>query len=124
MKITVGNDIIEVSRIKESIESLGDKFLNRVYTDKEIKYCISKNVMKYEHFAARFAAKEAVFKAISTLLENKFSIGFKNIEILNDEKGKPFVNLLNVDIKKVNIDVSLSHVKEYAIATAIVSFEE
>ena len=66
MKIKSGVDIIEVSRIQKSIESLGDKFLNKVYTKKEINYCESTNKMKYQHYAARFAAKEAVFKAISS----------------------------------------------------------
>ena len=83
MDIYVGNDIIEVNRIQESIENLGDKFINRVFTEKEIKYCEEKNVMKYKHYAARFAAKEAVFKAISKKLDDKFSIRLercRNIE--------------------------------------------
>ena len=74
MKVTCGTDIIEVDRIKQSIENLGDKFLNKIYTKKEIEYCRSKNVMEYQHFAARFAAKEAIFKAISEFLENKNEI--------------------------------------------------
>ena len=57
MKIKCGTDIIEVPRIQESIENIGDAFLNRVFTDKEIKYCKSKKNMQYQHFAARFAAK-------------------------------------------------------------------
>lgn len=120
MNITVGNDIIEVNRIKQSIEDLGNKFLNRVYTDKEIKYCENTKEMKYQHYAARFAAKEAIFKAISPLLEDKYSINWRNIEILNNEQGRPYVNVLSVDMPKVNIDISLSHVKEYAVATAVV----
>ena len=65
MKITCGTDIIEVKRIKDAINKKGDKFLNKIYTPFEIEYCNSKNSMKYQHFAARFAAKEAIFKAIS-----------------------------------------------------------
>ena len=83
MKLTCGTDIIEINRIKEAIENLGDKFINRVFTEKEIKYCEEKNVMKYQHYAARFAAKEAVFKAISKKLDDKFSIRLercRNIE--------------------------------------------
>ena len=70
MEIKTGIDIIEVNRIKESIEKLGDKFLNKIYTPLEIEYCNSKNKVKYQHFAARFAAKEAIFKALSDSLEN------------------------------------------------------
>ena len=120
MKINVGNDIIEVERIKESIENLGDKFLNRVFTEKEIEYCEKKGIMKYQHYAARFAAKEAVFKAISKLLKNKFEIGWKDIEILNDNNGRPYANILNANLKTVDIDISISHIKDYAISTAII----
>lgn len=120
MKITCGTDIIEVSRIQESIENLGEKFLNKVYTEKEIDYCESKNNMKYQHFAVRFAAKEAIFKAISELLENKYEITWTDVEILNNEKGKPIVHFLNKNYNIEQIDVSLSHLKEYAIANCVV----
>lgn len=120
MNVNVGNDIIEVERIKESIENLGNKFLNRVFTEKEIEYCESKNIMKYQHYAARFAAKEAVFKAISKLLENKFEIGWKDVEILNDINGRPYANILSKNLETVDIDISISHIKDYAISTAIV----
>ena len=59
MKISCGTDIIEIERIKESIENLGENFLKKIYTENEIKYCESKKNMKYQHYAARFAAKEA-----------------------------------------------------------------
>ena len=65
MKITTGIDIIEVDRIKKAIEDLDKNFLQRIYTEKEIEYCNKFKMAKYEHFAARFAVKEAVFKAIS-----------------------------------------------------------
>ena len=68
MQIKVGVDIIEVERIKQSIEELGEDFAHRVFTDKEIKYCEGKKVNKYQHYAGRFAAKEAAFKAVSGLL--------------------------------------------------------
>ena len=66
MQITCGTDIIEIDRIKENIEKLEDKFKNRIYTEKEIEYCESKKAQKYQHYAGKFAGKEAVFKAIST----------------------------------------------------------
>ena len=123
MQVKTGTDIIEVERIKESIEKLGDKFLNRVYTSNEIAYCESKKANKYEHYAARFAAKEAIFKAISPLLDNKFSIDWIDIEILNDNQGRPYVNFYKDELKKVNIDLSLSHIEEYAVAMAVAVFE-
>ena len=74
MEIKTGIDIIEISRIKESIDELQDKFINKIYTDNEIKYCESKKNQRYQHYAARFAAKEATFKAISSFVENKYNI--------------------------------------------------
>lgn len=125
MNVTVGNDIIEVDRIKELVEKSDAKALGRIFTDKEIKYCENTNNMKYQHYAARFAAKEAVFKAISPILKDKFSIGFRNIEVLNDNTGRPYINLLSTDVndKEVQIDISMSHIKEYAIATAVVKIK-
>lgn len=82
----VGNDIIEVNRIKESIESLGEKFLNRVYTEKEIKYCENTKEMKYQHYAARFAAKEAVYKAISNQITDRSDALWKNIEVIHRDR--------------------------------------
>lgn len=119
MKILCGTDIIEINRIEEAIESLGDKFLNRVFTKREIEYCESKKKQKYQHYAGRFAAKEAIFKAISELLESKYEIKWTDIEILNNENSKPKVNL-NLKLKNVeNIDISISHCKQYATATAL-----
>ena len=69
MKIACGTDIIEIERIKENIENLGEKFLNKIYTKQEIQYCESKKVQKYQSYAARFAVKEAAFKAISFKLK-------------------------------------------------------
>ena len=122
LKINCGTDIIEVCRIKESIERKGDNFLNKIYTEKEIEYCNSKNNMKYQHFAARFAAKEAIFKAISNMLKDKYEITWKDVEILNDENGRPYVHFLNNNYNIKQIDISISHLKEYAIANCIIVF--
>lgn len=123
MKIRTGVDIIEIDRIKQSIEDTDGKFCERVYTQKEIEYCESKKMQKYQHYAARFAAKEAVLKAISQLLESKFDIEWKEIEVLNDEEGRPFVNLLKKDIPIDEIDISISHCKTYAVASVVVIYE-
>ena len=124
MKITCGTDIIEVKRIEDCIENLQNKFLDKIYTKSEIAYCEQKKQMKYQHFAARFAAKEAIYKAISEILENKYEINWKDVEILPNEKGKPIVKFLKKYDNIKQIDISLSHLKEYAIATCIVQIEE
>lgn len=124
MKVKCGIDIIEISRIKESIESLGQRFLNKIYTDKEIEYCESKGRAKYEHYAARFAVKEAVFKAVSEEVKDKYLISWKDIETLNDENGRPRTEILFLSNKRLeNIDVSISHCKEYAVANVVVLFK-
>lgn len=125
MIIKTGIDIIEVKRIKESIELYGEKFLERIYTKNEIEYCEKKNVKKYESYAARFAAKEATLKAISEMINNKFDISWTEIEIINSENGKPRVELSESLIEKfnikseINIEISLSHIEETAIASVV-----
>ena len=120
MKIKCGVDIIEITRIKESIENLGEIFLNKVFTKKEIEYCESKGKQKYQHYAARFAAKEAAFKAISEELNNKYDVCWKNYEISNDENGKPHLNILGINEENIeNMDISISHCKLYAVATVV-----
>lgn len=124
MKVKCGVDIIEISRIQDSIEKLGDTFLNKVYTKKEIEYCESKGKNKYQHYAGRFAVKEAVFKAVSESVEDKYAISWKDIETINDEHGRPKTEILFLKNKKVeNVDVSISHCKEYAVANVTVLFK-
>lgn len=119
--IKCGTDIIEIARIKDAIEKEG--FKKRVYTEKEIEYCESKNVQKYQSYSGRFAAKEAIFKALSILIEDKYKIKWTDFEIINDKEGKPNVQI-NTDIidKSLikNIDISISHCKEYATAVCII----
>lgn len=123
MSIQCGVDIIEIDRIKHSLESTGDAFRNRVYTKREIEYCESKKVVRYQSYAARFAAKEAVAKAFGTGISE--GVEFKDIEILNDDKGKPFI-LLDGRAKEVfdqlggqTISLSISHCHQYAVAYVI-----
>lgn len=111
--MNIGTDIIEISRIKKAIDDGGEIFINRIYTKNEQEYCESKSNVKYQHYAGRFAAKEAVFKAIS----GKTTImSWKDIEIINNENGMPKVFLCN---KETNISISISHCKEYATAVAL-----
>ncbi len=121
MKVSCGIDIIEIDRIRESIDSLGTNFVKKIYTENEIAYCESKKQMKYQHYAARFAAKEATFKALSKILEDKYSISWKDVEVLNDENGRPYIKFINKEYKEIeDIDISISHCKEYAIATVTI----
>ena len=120
MKILCGTDIIEISRIKDSIERLGDTFINTLFTPAEIEYCEGKRNAKYYHYAGRFAAKEAIFKAVSPLLNDKFDISWHNAEVINDKNGNPKINFLDIEFKNIkNIDISISHCKEYAVATVV-----
>lgn len=124
MNVTCGTDIIEIDRVKDAIEKTGDKFLKRVFTKKEIEYCEGKKGMKYQHYAARFAAKEAVFKAVSDALNKTEDIGWTDIEIINNEVGKPQVTFLNIEIINLeNIDISISHCKQYATANVVAVFK-
>lgn len=122
MRVLTGTDIIEINRIKESIEGLGDNFKNKIYTDKEIEYCESRKNAKYQHYAGRFAAKEAIFKAVSELLNNKFEISWKDAEVLDDENGKPKIIFTSkkLEEKIESIDISISHCKEYAVANVVI----
>lgn len=123
MIIGIGIDIIEVDRIRENIEKFGNRFLERVFTQNEMQYCDSKNVQKYQSYAGRFAAKEAVFKAISSQLSNKYAIQWTDIEVLNQESGIPVVylhgKLEELFGKGFTISVSISHIDKTAVANCI-----
>ena len=121
MELLVGTDIIEIDRIKTAIEkSERNHFLEKIFTDNEVKYCEGRNATKYESYAARFAGKEAVSKAFGTGIGA--NAAFKEIEILNDNLGKPYVVLHGAakeyyeKIGTAGLSISLSHCKSYAIA--------
>ncbi|MBR3163127.1 MAG: holo-ACP synthase [Clostridia bacterium] len=124
MKIKCGTDIIEITRIKDSIDTIGEKFVERVFTPNEIQYCESKEKQKYQHYAGRFAAKEAAFKAVSESLNDKYALSWKDVEVINDNNGKPHItiNKINIDLIE-NIDISISHCKEYACANVVVLYK-
>lgn len=125
MEIYTGTDIIETDRIKDAIKS--DTFIKKIFTEKEIEYCESKkDPARIQSYAARFAAKEAIFKVISKVLLLDYGMEWKSIEILKEETGRPYVNLKidNKKKQKLKIDVSLSHIKDYAVATAVAIYEE
>lgn len=121
MKTLCGTDIIEISRIRKSIEKSGEAFLNLIYTPAEIEYCESKKNAKYSHYAGRFAAKEAIFKAISSMLVEKFSITWTDAQVINDKDGNPKIEFLNIKFEQIqSIDISISHCREYAVATVTI----
>lgn len=121
MKILIGTDIVEVSRIKENITKHKNKFLDKVFTKGEIEYCESKNIQKFQSYAVRFAAKEAIYKALSDYIEE---YNWRDFEIVKDKNGRPKVNLhLNIENLE-DIDISLSHCKEYAVAYVMAKFKE
>lgn len=120
MIIGIGTDIIQTARIEKSLESKG--FREKVFSPEEIVYC-EKRANKFESFAARFAAKEAFFKALGTGWRG--GIAFNEVEVINDALGKPAISLLGEtqtivqQYRITSIHVSLSHVKEMAIAMVV-----
>ena len=121
MIIGTGIDIVKNSRIKNLIKKYGERFLNKVYTEAEISYCQQK-INSAPSFAARFAAKEAVLKALGTGMRKN---SWQDIEVLNNELGKPEVNLSAKTKMKAeelvvsSIFLSISHEKEYSIAQIV-----
>ena len=117
-----GIDIVEVDRIKRSVEK-GDRFKTLVFSSREINYC-ENNGSGFESYAGRFAAKEAFFKALGTGWGE--GMAFYEVEILNDHLGKPLINLSGatkqlVEKRKVRkIHVSISHAKHFATAMVII----
>lgn len=115
----LGTDIIEIKRIKKTIQRLGKRFLDRIFTPEEQNYCCTFSD-PVPHYAGRFAAKEAIVKALGTGFQT--DITWQEIEILNDKQGKPHVYLsqrLQELFPQGQIFLSISHCKEYATAVAI-----
>ena len=121
MVIGIGIDIIEIDRVKKSVDEFGEHFLNKIYTPLELKYCLSKS-NKYQHLAARFAAKEAIYKALSTSWIKDLS--WQDMEIINAPNGMPTVklkgNLENFLSADQNLKISMSHSRDYVACVAII----
>lgn len=117
----IGIDIIEIERIQKSIERFEKIFLNKIYTKTELDYCMSKK-NKYQHFAARFAAKEAIAKALATGWSKGFR--WKDIEIYNEKSGMPNVRLSGKLNKFLGEDkllkITMSHSEHYVTCFAII----
>ena len=118
----IGIDIIEIDRIKKSIQKYSDRFEQKVFTQKEVDYCHSQ-ADPAKHFAARFSVKEAVLKCFGTGITG--GILWKDIEVDKQESGQPILNLhgkgkelfRQLELKRIHI--SITHDKNYAVAHAI-----
>ena len=107
-----GIDIVEIKKLESAVKRWGDVFLKRVFTKVELEYSRKKRY-PLQHLAARFAAKEAIFKAYGT----NPKLNFKDIEIANDKYGRPYCI---INKKRPSILLSLSHTDNYAVACAII----
>ena len=134
MSIYCGTDIIEVSRIKNAILE-NSKFKINIFSESEIEDIekSSNEDVKYQRYAGRFAAKEAIYKALSEILvKEKLSPSFLSVEIINDLdcRRRPYIKFLDVALQEIfnkydiKIDLSISHVKECAVAMAVVNIEK
>ncbi len=119
----IGIDVVEVDRVKSSLDEFGERFINRIFTEDERAYC-QKQKRPELHFAARFAAKEAIAKAFGTGVGKE--IGWLDMEIFRKASGEPAVRLsgqgaVYADSRSVSeVKVSLTHAKHYAAANAVV----
>ena len=125
----IGTDIVNIKRIEKSIKLNGNKFKNKIFSKNEILYC-EKKKNPFPFYAKRFAAKEALSKALGTGIRK--GINFKNIEIFNDNLGKPYISLnggaedflkKKIKSKKYSIYLSLSDDIPWAQATVIISYK-
>ena len=116
----IGTDIVKIERIKNAAEKWGDSFVEKILTTREISYCFGKND-PYPSLAVRFAAKEALIKAIG----GEVPVKMKDIEVLNDSKGRPSIKVSNqlkmfFEEKKIaGCHLSLSHEKEFGVAYVV-----
>ena len=120
MILGIGMDMVDIERIRTSLERYGESFISKIFTEHEIAYCSAK-ALPAQHYAARFAAKEAFSKAIATGWAGEFH--WKDVEVVNDEQGKPSFRLSGATAKQFgekSILVSLTHTETSAAAFVII----
>lgn len=121
MIIGIGCDICEIARLKESIEKFGDKFLKRVFTQTELENAPVNTDKYYSYLAKRFAAKEAFSKALGTGIGE--NVLFSEIEILNNELGKPYIKTIDRLSLGNKIHLTLSDETHFAVAFVVIEQE-
>ncbi|MBI3332652.1 MAG: holo-ACP synthase [Candidatus Omnitrophica bacterium] len=120
MKIVgTGIDLVEVPRFHQAVQRWGDRLLGRLFTESELRYARAHRTMA-QHLAARFAAKEAVVKALGA--PKGLALEWKDLEIVRSKSGQPSVRLAGTMKRwsRLKIHVSLTHTHAYAMATAVV----
>jgi len=121
--LTTGVDILELDRLKRVLDSWGQNFLDRIYTPKEQDYCKG----RIPQLAARFAAKEAVMKALGTGIRG---VGWKDIEVTRERGKAPQISLHDRALARANkigvhqVAISLSHSRDYALASVVMDLDE
>ena len=120
--VGTGVDLVEVPRFRKAMERWGDRLLSRLFTRSELAYCRAYKAAE-EHLAVRFAAKEAVVKALGA--PKGLGLEWKDLEIVRSKSGQPSVSFHGSMSrwKRLQVHLSLSHTREYAVATAMVSDE-
>lgn len=116
----IGVDVVDVQRLKETLDEQGEAFTQKVFTDQEVVYCRAKK-NPHEHFAARFAAKEAVGKAMQTGWRGHFR--WKDVEVVNEPSGAPKVVLYREvaeTLRDCTVHLSLSHTENTVVAFAVI----
>jgi len=119
MILGIGNDILEIERVREAIEAQGDRFIQKLFTKREQAYC-KKHADPMPHYAARFSAKESIVKALGSGFGKQAS--FHDIEIINNDQGKPevfFSDALKDQFNHPQILLSISHCKSYVATVAV-----
>ncbi len=120
---TVGIDLIEISRVAQSVDRWGDRFLRRIYTEGELAYCRGRT----PQLAARFAAKEAMMKALGT---GRYGLSWRDIEVVRRRGGRPTIQLqgraakIAERLEVSHVALSITHSREYAAASVVVEIKD
>ena len=120
---TVGIDLIEISRVAQTVERWGDRFLRRIYTEAELAYCRGRT----PQLAARFAAKEAMMKALGT---GRYGLSWREIEVVRRRGGRPTIQLqvraarIAERLEVSHVALSITHSRDYAAASVVVEIKD